>query len=171
MRDGAGSAGESEESSSEEDDYLCEDIVTVEDGAELEFQLTRKPIHGRKKRRYSEVIPGRVMLSGLVSMRKDCINSDLGIVCSNHSDINGKDAMEDRQFSLSSVNEAMDLGDKAPAMAFWWYDGHSGEDCAEYIRLNLHAHVFSDIPALLSTLKLCSNALSWSTIFCHDGEF
>ena len=94
------------------------------------------------------------MLSGLVSMRKDCINSDLGIVCSNHSDINGKDAMEDRQFSLSSVNEAMDLGDKAPAMAFFGvYDGHSGEDCAEYIRLNLHAHVFSDIPALLSNPK------------------
>ena len=46
------------------------------------------------------------VLSGLVSMRKDCINSDLGIVCSNHSDINGKDAMEDRQFlfPLSTSN-------------------------------------------------------------------
>lgn len=142
--------GTSDDSSSDDDNSDGEDeIVVLENSQDLDSHL-KKP--RRARRRYSEVIPGRVDLSGIVSMRRDCVNLSLRLVCSTQADINGKPEMEDRHISIVNVNAAMNLPPGIQPIAFFGvYDGHSGSDCAEFVRLNLHQYVFQDPQALIQT--------------------
>ena len=140
--------GTSDSSSSDDDDEEDE-IVAVENGDDLDSHLMQPR---RRKRRYSEVIPGRVDLSGIISMRRDCVNLALRLVCSTHADINGKPGMEDRHMSIVNANAILNLPPSVPPIAFFGvYDGHSGSDCADFVRLNLHQHIFQNSQALVST--------------------
>ncbi len=100
--------GSSEEASSSDEDLEDEDVVAVDGMDDLEMHLMRP--RGRARRRYSEVIPGRVQLAGMLTMRRDCINQQLRLACSSYADINGKPSMEDRHLSIASVNEVIPLG-------------------------------------------------------------
>ena len=160
----------SEDVTSSDDDLGDEDVVAVDGMDDLETHLM-KP-RGRTRRRYSEVIPGRVQLAGMLTMREDCINQQLRLACSSYADINGKRSMEDRHLSIASVNEVIPLEvreigssksgggrgggsssklEPSPPTAFFGvYDGHNGAECAEYIRINLHKHIFHNPAALMA---------------------
>lgn len=131
----------------DDDDFSEEEVVLVEDGNDLDSHLSRPK---RARRRYSEVIPGRVDLTGIIAMRRDCVNLALRFVCSTQSAVNGRESMEDRHISIATTNTVMNLPPNIPPIAYFGvYDGHSGSDCAEFIRLNLHQHIFDNPAELL----------------------
>ena len=132
--------------SSSDDDFGDEEIVTLENGKDLEQHLT---VRNKRRRRYSEVIPGRVDLTGIVNMRRDCVNLALRFVTATKAHVNGKPSMEDRHMSIALANSVLNLPPGIPPIAYFGvYDGHSGSDCADFIRINLHQHIFRD-PAVL----------------------
>jgi hypothetical protein len=124
--------------SSSDDDLDDEDIMVVEDGEDLDSHL----IPRRARRRYSKVIPGRVDLTGIITMKRECVNLQLRLVSGSVSNINGREHMEDRHVSIASCNLAMNFPvSTSPLAYFGIYDGHSGGECADFLCEHLHQHI------------------------------